>query len=670
MKKRFAIAMLVLLIFGTLPGVAQDRVDLIVLLDSSQSMIPYYNQVVDYVLSQTVREYMRFGDAFHLLSFSDSTQVEIAQVLKTEQDLKSVIARLYLLYPLGKNTDLVTALKNVYQYVADLPESSAKYIVLITDGMHSPAPRSPFAALDAAGVKAEIDRVASDIRAHGWTMRIVRVPFDTNGASTAAGTAGSGTGAAVSGPFSGKEAPSSSPGSGDYLSEVAAAVGTVVTTFDPQNSAATINDTIDLPVIDFPSDMGVKDYAFTIPVEIHNRSSRQISIELTRLLLEDGTDILTAKEFAEAAPGKSTRLILKVKLPGSIPAGATTLSLEPRFGDGLRVSPGISHVKVELKTSPLHVFFRSSFRIIMFIALLVIASAAVLLVVLYVRTLHRKTEEPIVDAMIDSAHSVQVSHSAHVSPYAKQAAEMVAVSAADEAREQAAILAAASGTGQHQRAQLVAPPTHRAAREDALATAQADAHAHERKAAELLQAAQPGESSSQEAKAAAVLGAWQKPGPSRRSLPLAASTQPVQSASVRATVAYEPRIQKPGAARLMLHVADQNPNIGRRNIHAIHAGGKKSIGGGSSDFLIFLLPVPRNIASVYFDGVNATLVPIRPEFFPDLDGPSEECIGKDFRVLTARGKELRIRLDLYEPPVDRINKLLHCLESPGMPGKS
>jgi len=34
-----------------------------------------------------------------------------------------------------------------------------------------------------------------------------------------------------------------------------------------------------------------------------------------------------------------------------------------------------------------------------------------------------------------------------------------------------------------------------------------------------------------------------------------------------------------------------------------------------------------------------------------------------------QGKELHIRLDLYEPPVDRINKLLHCLESPGFPGK-
>lgn len=633
MKKRFVIAMLILAMLGTTAAVAQERVDLIVLLDSSQSMIPYYNQVVDYVLSQTVREYMRFGDAFHLLSFSDTTQVEIAQVLKTEQDLKSVIARLYLLYPLGKNTDLVTALKNVYQYVADLPESSAKYIVLITDGMHSPAPGSPYASLDAAGVKAEIDRVAQDIRSHGWTMRIVRVPFDAGGA---AGSSTSGTTAQAS---SGKESPSGSPGSGDYLSDVAAAVGTAVTTFDPQNSAATVNDTIDLPVMEFPADLGVKDYTFTIPVEIRNRSSRPLSIELTNLLLEDGTDILTSREFAEAAPGKSARLNLNVRLPRTLADGATVLRLEPRFGNGLRVSPGVSLVKVQLKASLLYAFFKGSFRIVMFIALLVIASAAVLLVVLYVKTLHRKTEEPIVDAMIDSAHA------AHVSPYAAQPVETAAVAPARKTEQAEAISAEYT-------------------------EAQAAAASRERKAVELLGSAQPGSGATEESKAAAVLGAWEKPKQSRKALPLASSLVPEQAAPARQATEYQPRIQKPGAARLALHVADQNPNIGRRNVHAMHAGGRKSLGGGSSDFLIFLLPVPKNIASVYFDGVNATIVPNRPEFFPDIDGPLEACIGKDIRVLTARGKELRIRLDIYEPPVDRINKLLHCIETPGIAPKS
>ncbi|HQO66177.1 MAG TPA: VWA domain-containing protein, partial [Spirochaetales bacterium] len=116
MLKRIGIALILAVSLAAATTEAQDRVDLVVLLDSSQSMFQYYNQVVDFVLSQTVKEYMRFGDAFHLVSFSDTTQVEIAQVLRTEKDIRSAVARLYLLYPLGRNTDLVMALRNVYQY--------------------------------------------------------------------------------------------------------------------------------------------------------------------------------------------------------------------------------------------------------------------------------------------------------------------------------------------------------------------------------------------------------------------------------------------------------------------------------------------------------------------------------------------------------------------------
>ncbi len=268
MRKRFGVVAFLALALAVVPVKAQDRVDLIVLLDSSQSMFQYYNQVVDYVLSATVIEYMRFGDAFHLVSFSDATQVEISQVLRTETDLKSVVARLYLLYPLGRNTDLVTALKNVYQYVADLPESSAKHIVLVTDGMHSPAPDSPYASLDQNGVRAEIEKAASRIRERGWTMRIVRVPFDQD----VAGADPSNISQSIV-TSSGKpgEATPTSPGSGDYLADVANAAGTSISVFDPTDGSSTLVETVDLPRISFPEDMGVRDYSFTIPVEIVNR---------------------------------------------------------------------------------------------------------------------------------------------------------------------------------------------------------------------------------------------------------------------------------------------------------------------------------------------------------------------------------------------------------------
>ncbi|PKL25381.1 MAG: hypothetical protein CVV47_04810 [Spirochaetae bacterium HGW-Spirochaetae-3] len=632
------------------PAAAQDRVDLVVLLDSSQSMFPYYNQVVDYVLSETVREYMRFGDAFHLLAFSDSTQVEIAQVLRTEQDLKSVVARLYLLYPLGRNTDLVTAIKNVYRYVADLPEGSAKHIILITDGMHSPAAGTQYADLDAAGVRAEIDRSASRIRERGWTMRIVRVPFDGSASSIAAQGSAGGTVAGAVDDGSGRsgEALSSSPGSGDYLSDVAAAVGAEVTTFDPANAASTVENSIDLPRVAFPADLGVSDYAFTIPMDVENRSSRPLSLELTRLLLGDGTDILRSKEIAEIQPGKSSRLNLKVMLPESLPEGKASLSLEPRFADGLRVSPARTSVSLTIKRAPMAAFFRNSARVALFLVILAIACAAALIIAVYVRRAHRKAEEPIVDALLDSAAPSQdrdaarslqeaASRAQHVSPYAT-----VSGTASATGRDRAALLAAAAGADSHHVAATERPESRIA---DSVAAQGA-----------------------RESRSVALLASWKAP-TSRRSLPKASdigTARASDAAPGRAPVHYESRVARAGSARLILRVADQNQNIGKRNIRAMHAGGRASIGGGSSDFLVFLLPVPRALAWLYYDGVDATLVPSRPEFFPDYDGAITGCIGKEIRMVTARGKELIMRFDRYEAPIDRINKILHCIESPGL----
>lgn len=129
---------------------------------------------------------------------------------------------------------------------------------------------------------------------------------------------------------------------------------------------------------------------------------------------------------------------------------------------------------------------------------------------------------------------------------------------------------------------------------------------------------------------------------------------------------YEPTVSRPGAVRVTLKVAGQNPNIGKRNIRAMHSGGRASVGGGRSDFLVFLLPVPTRLAHLYYDGVDATLVPARPEFFPDYDRPIENCLDRDIRMVTLKGKELFIRFERYIPPIDKINKLLHCLESPGL----
>ena len=91
--------------------------------------------------------------------------------------MRSILARLYLLYPLARTTDLIAACDYLYQYLADLPENRDKVVVIITDGVQNPSEKSANYGLDAEAVKTRLDAVASRIRANGWAVYIIKVPF-------------------------------------------------------------------------------------------------------------------------------------------------------------------------------------------------------------------------------------------------------------------------------------------------------------------------------------------------------------------------------------------------------------------------------------------------------------------------------------------------------------
>jgi hypothetical protein len=117
---------------------------------------------------------------------------------------------------------------------------------------------------------------------------------------------------------------------------------------------------------------------------------------------------------------------------------------------------------------------------------------------------------------------------------------------------------------------------------------------------------------------------------------------------------------------LSLFVEDQNTAIGRRNIHAVKSGYTFSVGGGKSDFLIFLVPVPPHIADVNFDGRQCTFIPRKPQYFPDIGSQQvSNCIGKTIRVISDKNYELRIRVERYEDPLKALNNLLHSINVPG-----
>ncbi|MDR1505953.1 MAG: hypothetical protein LBI67_02515 [Treponema sp.] len=120
-----------------------------------------------------------------------------------------------------------------------------------------------------------------------------------------------------------------------------------------------------------------------------------------------------------------------------------------------------------------------------------------------------------------------------------------------------------------------------------------------------------------------------------------------------------------GPSMLNLFVEDQNTAIGRRNVHTLKAGSKYTVGGGGSDFLIFLVPIPPKIGELRFDGTNCTFIPLKSKYFPDIESRQvPECIGKVIRIISDKNYELFFHFERYRDPLIALNQLLHSINVP------
>ncbi|MDR0410479.1 MAG: hypothetical protein LBH75_00695 [Treponema sp.] len=121
-----------------------------------------------------------------------------------------------------------------------------------------------------------------------------------------------------------------------------------------------------------------------------------------------------------------------------------------------------------------------------------------------------------------------------------------------------------------------------------------------------------------------------------------------------------------GPCLLTLSVENQNTNIGRRNCHSIKPGFSLTIGGGNSDFLIFLTPLPSRLAKIHFDGEHCSFTPLKRQFFPEITSRTlPDCIGKTIRVKTKKNYDIFIHIALHESPLQKLNKLFNLVRLPG-----
>ena len=685
---------------------ASNSDDVVVLLDESQSVLPYFQDVTDYVLSSVVRDFLRFGDTFHLLTFGDSAQVEIAQRMNDERDVKSALGRLYLLYPLARHSDFLGALGYLQQYLSDLPENTRKVVIVITDGVQNPPPGSHSASMDKAATSAEIESICSAIRARGWDLKLIRLPFVPAGSTPSATAAGQGkpgagaasTASSSAGASSGTQA---AEAAGTSFFDIAAkALGAPVSDFSAEGKEGLARKSLSLPSVQFPPSLGKKGYDFSFPLRVENGSDESVGLELEGLLLGE-EDILAKKSFLKLSGAKSGVMDVAVALPDSLEPGDKSLDVELRFANGIRVSPQSGKLEFTLWRAPFASFFRSSARIVLFAILLALGLAIVLGIVLILRRMPRRAEEPVVAAVLDSVSerkTVSASSSIAVTAPAKIPAKEISrtlattqdsVAASVPARvapRQAASDAASSTKAVAEYGSLKdANLSPEAAHEKPVLPAAAVHVPDEHEAAIAREAAKMADASKAESSHAAdvLAEAAARSGPTaareriaafearresmKKALAARKKTAATKSAASSETQAGPGNsVVRPGTIRVELKVEDQNPNIGTRNVCTIHAGQAKSVGGPGSDFFVFLVPTARHAAELRFDGERLTLVPRKPELFPGVEGPIEDCLGQDILMLGKGGYPLILHFEVYERPADKINKLLHCIETPGL----
>jgi hypothetical protein len=545
----------VLIVLVAACAMASD-VDLIVVMDTSESMFPYFEDLRGYLLESLLKEKLHRGDTFHLLSFSGSPELETAVTLADERAAEKAFGRLALLHPLGRYTDLIAALRFVHQYVRQLPEGNAKTVLLLTDGIHDPPPGSPN-RLSPEEVRTAVRAAAEAIRREGWTVQVLKVPAELTASDKANGL------------------PS-------YLDDIAAGLGIAVIPYDPSRKAEVTGILTGYPTLTFPEPLGEVGRRFTVPLGVRNFSRDPILVRLTGAQI-DHVELLE-RPVEVAVPADATGVLdARLRLPLSFPTGPQERVLVLDLPPALRISPVQGTVSFSYTGRGGLNLPRFS---ILYVVYLLLAAGAVYALVRLFLLMRRKLHEVSLAGLAKSTSGElrQSRGTAAAAPISPARRRLVPIM---ESGRRAPMVQAA------------APPAPRAARPTAASL--------------------------------------------RRSLP---------------SVGRRPSTLPP---LIEMRVSLQNSRVGFRNVHRVLPATARSVGGGTSSYLVFITRFPRGIAEIRNEGGTYTFIPLRSEFFPERPGPVKHCLGVEIPFTGPKGHRHSIVFREWKSAADEINALMRSV---------
>lgn len=333
-----------LLLFALAAGAAGAAgLEVVAMVDTSASMFPYFGELQEYLLRDLLEHWLHKEDTFHLLSFADVPELEVAERIAGPRELEAVIDRIYLLQALGRYTDLVAALDFLYAYLDSLPADSPKLVLLMTDGVHDPPPGSPNQG-GAEQVRAALERNAERIRLRGWSIHILRMPGSAEAAAPTPSvqpTAPSGSGAVSPAAGADQPAPAAGPAApaDDLLSVIAGDSGGEIVPYGEGSPEALTERLTGFPTLQFPGHLGRIGRRFEAPFSVTNPNSRALS--LTLLQVNSGrARLLSHPVLMEIPGGQTLEFQVPLRLPPFLVGGEQELPVSLSFAEEhLRVSP-------------------------------------------------------------------------------------------------------------------------------------------------------------------------------------------------------------------------------------------------------------------------------------------------------------------------------------------
>jgi len=494
MKRLIIFFILSFLLFPNM-GLFSDSMDFVIMVDTSESIFPYFPDIMNYLIKDIITGNLHTGDTFHLLNFAGKPEVDISEKIKDEKTVENILKKLLLLQPLGKYTDLVRAVKFLYQYTKELPENTEKNILLITDGIHDPPPDSPY-KYNSSKILKELLQNMQEIKKEGWSIHIMQFPKAINE------TAGS---------------------KKSFLPEISKAIESPVIKYSEEHKNNLSGQVTGFPSLKYPRELGkVKKY-FKLPLTITNYDTKPLLVKLEGILLSSSavsaSNVLrkTINVKIPALQAKTFSVLLHI--PSDFPKGENTYNINFVFNDNLRISPSKGNISFNFSGGI--GIYNQSFLYVLYTILALVLLFLFIKLFLYLKN------------RISDLTFSEYMHTA-------------------------------------------------------------------------------------------------KKGPGK----------PIE-----------------------MRVSFQNPYIGFRNIHTIKAGSSKSVGGGSSAFLIFLVNVPPKIAEIINTGNKYIFIPVKKEFFPSLQGEVINCLNTDISVKTLNGYEMTLKFHEYVSPLEKINKLMHSIDN-------